>query len=67
MWRTLHPALLVVVFCLFPGSSLLLAQAYNSSMNSAQRARESSRYEAALLEGTYNNPMNSPGMNVGAE
>lgn len=35
----------------------LFAQNYGSYMNSAQRAREASRYESALLQGTYNNPM----------
>ena len=35
----------------------LRAQNYGSHMNSAERAREAQRYESALLQGTYNNPM----------
>lgn len=46
---------LPLVVLLLPGS--LRAQNYGSHMNSAERARESQRYEAALLDGTYNNPM----------
>lgn len=38
-------------------STLARAQNYNSSMNSLERARESRRYEDALRDGTYNNPM----------
>lgn len=53
-WHARSQLLLLAVF-LLPGS--IRAQNYGSHMNSAERARESQRYEAALLNGTYNNPM----------